>query len=98
MNGIKHLIECQCILPQFKKRENPPYHKFVVFSIIDDVDEVLEKFAQSPMSCLERIEKLEQLRALEIGNKISVSIVQSATIGIDVPEDLLKLQKQSKYE
>ena len=60
--------------------------------------EFLEKFAQSPMSCLERIEKLEQLRALEIGNKISVSIVQSATIGIDVPEDLLKLQKQSKYE
>ena len=46
MNGIKHLIECQCILPQFKKRDNPPYHKFVVFSIIDDVDEVLEKFAQ----------------------------------------------------
>ena len=46
MHGIKHLIECQCILPQYKKRENPPYHKFVVFSIVDDVDEVLEKFAQ----------------------------------------------------
>ncbi len=46
MNGIKHLIECQCILPQFKKRENPPYHKFVVFSIVDNSDTVLEKFAQ----------------------------------------------------
>ena len=53
--------------------------------------ELLEKFAQAPVSYLERIEKLEQLRALEIGHKISVSIVQSATIGIDVPEDLLKL-------
>jgi hypothetical protein len=46
MNGIKHLIECQCILPQYKKRENPPYHKFVVFSIIDDSDATIEKFAQ----------------------------------------------------
>ena len=46
MDGVKHLIECQCILPQYKKRENPPYHKFVVFSIVDNVDDVLEKFAQ----------------------------------------------------
>jgi len=46
MDGVKHLIECQCILPQYKKRNNPPFHKFVVFSIIDDVDTVLEKFAQ----------------------------------------------------
>tara|TARA_Y100001970_G_scaffold78373_4_gene99730 strand:+ start:4958 stop:5419 length:462 start_codon:yes stop_codon:yes gene_type:complete len=46
MDGIKHLIECQCILPQYKKIKDPPYHKFVVFSIVDDVDNVLEKFAQ----------------------------------------------------
>ncbi len=46
MIGIKHLIECQCILPQYKKRENPSYHKFVVFSAIDGADNVLEKFAQ----------------------------------------------------
>jgi len=46
MNGVKHLLECQCILPQYKKRDNPPYHKFVVFSIVDDSDSVLEKFAQ----------------------------------------------------
>lgn len=46
MDGVKHLIECQCILPQYKKKDNPPYHKFVVFSIVDDSDDVLEKFAQ----------------------------------------------------
>ncbi len=46
MKGINHLIECQCILPQYKKRDNPPFHQFVVFSIVDDSDEVIEKFSQ----------------------------------------------------
>jgi len=46
MKALKHLVECQCILPQYKKIPNPPYHKFVVFSIIDSSDAVLEKFAQ----------------------------------------------------
>lgn len=46
MKSINHLIECQCILPQYKKRNNPPFHQFVVFSIIDENDSVLEKFSQ----------------------------------------------------
>ena len=40
------MIECHCILPQFKNRADPPYHKFVVFSIIDDSDTVIPKYAQ----------------------------------------------------
>ena len=46
MKALKHLIECQCILPQYKKADNPAYHKFVVLSIIDEADNVFEKFAQ----------------------------------------------------
>jgi hypothetical protein len=46
MEGLKHLIQCHCILPQFKNAENPIFHKFVVFSIIDDSDTVQPKFAQ----------------------------------------------------
>jgi len=41
--GIKHTVECHCVLPQFRRRPNPPYHKFVVFSIIDDGDVVVPK-------------------------------------------------------
>ena len=37
------------------------------------------------------IEKLEQLRALEMGYRIAVEIVEFDTIGIDVPSDLKKL-------
>ena len=43
--GHKHLIECRCILPQFQKMKDPPLHKFVVFSVLED-DEILPKLAQ----------------------------------------------------
>jgi hypothetical protein len=41
--GIKHLVKCRCILPQFKKAFSPPNHHFVVFSVIDDNDNVIPK-------------------------------------------------------
>lgn len=46
MLGIKHLIECQCSLPQYRNAKKPVYHKFVVFSVINDSDMVIEKIAQ----------------------------------------------------
>jgi hypothetical protein len=41
--GIKHLVKCRCILPQFKKAFSPPNHQFIVFSVIDDKDNVVPK-------------------------------------------------------
>jgi len=46
MQGTKHLIECRCILPTYKKSNNPPLHKFVVFSVIDADNRVIKKLAQ----------------------------------------------------
>jgi 3-deoxy-manno-octulosonate cytidylyltransferase (CMP-KDO synthetase) len=45
---------------------------------------------------LENIEKLEQLRAIENGFKIGVGITHTATIGIDSPEDVSKLEAALK--
>ena len=39
-------MQCHCILPQFKNSADPVFHKFVVFSVIDDSDTVQPKFAQ----------------------------------------------------
>jgi hypothetical protein len=44
--GVKHNIQCLCVLPQYRKKKNPPYHEFIVFSIIDESDTIEEKFAQ----------------------------------------------------
>ncbi len=46
MKGVKHIVECHCVLPQLKKSKNIVYHKFVVFSIIDDSDTVIPKYAK----------------------------------------------------
>ena len=33
--GIRHLIQCHCVLPQYRKRKEPIFHKFLVFSILN---------------------------------------------------------------
>lgn len=43
--GIKHLIECHCILPQYKRRDPPLYHKFSVYSKLKN-DLIDEKYTQ----------------------------------------------------
>ena len=44
--GIKHTISCLCVLPQYRKQANPPFHQFVVFSILDDSGIVEPKMAE----------------------------------------------------
>jgi hypothetical protein len=46
MIGQQHLIQCHCVLPQYRGRKDPVYHKFAVFSIIDESDTVVPKFVQ----------------------------------------------------
>lgn len=43
--GIKHLISCHCVLPQYRNANPPIFHKFVVFSLVED-DQVKEKIVQ----------------------------------------------------
>lgn len=37
---VKHMIECKCILPQFKNTNPPIFHKFVVFSTLNERGDV----------------------------------------------------------
>lgn len=46
MKGVRHLIQCHCILPQYRKAPEPVFHKFVVFSEVNEEDEFLPKLAQ----------------------------------------------------
>ena len=45
LEGIRHLIECHCVLPQYRNKNPPVFHKFIVFSAIND-DQVQKKLAQ----------------------------------------------------
>lgn len=53
--------------------------------------QALLKVAQLAPTPLERAESLEQLRWLEHGIKIAVGVTEWETVGIDAPEDLLKI-------
>lgn len=55
--------------------------------------DILEQITQLPPSALELAESLEQLRWLENGFRIATAVTEFETIGIDTPEDLLKVQQ-----
>ena len=55
--------------------------------------ETLLSLVQFPVSPLEAAEKLEQLRALDHGIGIRVVTVKYDSIGVDVPEDAVRVEK-----
>ncbi|MBA4147345.1 MAG: 3-deoxy-manno-octulosonate cytidylyltransferase [Verrucomicrobia bacterium] len=55
--------------------------------------ETLLRLVTFPVSPLENAEKLEQLRALENGIQIAVVKVNYDSIGVDVPEDVARVEK-----
>ncbi|HEY2084312.1 MAG TPA: 3-deoxy-manno-octulosonate cytidylyltransferase [Verrucomicrobiae bacterium] len=58
--------------------------------------ETLLRLVQFPMSPLEQSEKLEQLRALENGIPIAVVKVDYDSVGVDVPEDVARVERLLK--
>jgi 3-deoxy-manno-octulosonate cytidylyltransferase (CMP-KDO synthetase) len=55
--------------------------------------ETLLRLVKFPVSPLENAEKLEQLRALENGIQIAVVKVDYDSIGVDLPEDVKRVEK-----
>ena len=67
------------------------YHKHL--GIYGYRKEFLERFISLPQSRLEAAESLEQLRALENGHGLHVSVVAYDSIGVDVPEDVERVER-----
>jgi 3-deoxy-manno-octulosonate cytidylyltransferase (CMP-KDO synthetase) len=55
--------------------------------------EMLLRLVKYPVSPLEQAEKLEQLRALENGVEIGVVRVNYNSVGVDVPEDVARVER-----
>lgn len=54
----------------------------------------LQEFSRLKKTAIEDLEKLEQLRAIYHKKSIKIAVVQTQTIGIDTPEDLVCAQKR----
>lgn len=68
--AIKHLIECKCILLQFRKMPDPPLHKFIVFSEIEENGDVVPSVVQCP-NC-GAVHKIKEVGLSEILRKEDV--------------------------
>ena len=51
------------------------------------------RLVRFPVSSLEAAEKLEQLRALDNGIPIAVVSVDYDSVGVDVPEDVTRVER-----
>ncbi len=56
--------------------------------------EFLLQYVHLPQSVLEQTEKLEQLRALENGFAIQVLVTSYDSIGVDTPEDVIRVEAE----
>jgi 3-deoxy-manno-octulosonate cytidylyltransferase (CMP-KDO synthetase) len=55
--------------------------------------ETLLRLVKFPVSQLENAEQLEQLRALDNGIGIAVATVEYDSVGVDVPEDVVRVER-----
>tara|TARA_B000000557_G_C20809735_1_gene459463 strand:- start:942 stop:1436 length:495 start_codon:yes stop_codon:yes gene_type:complete len=76
-NYINHMIECQCILPIFKNKTKPLYHKFIVFSTFDENDRINLKY--SICDNCKSVHKITEIQKSEIlwGKEGLKSLVRS---------------------
>jgi 3-deoxy-manno-octulosonate cytidylyltransferase (CMP-KDO synthetase) len=69
------------------KGAGPHYHHIGLYAYHRAA---LERFVTLPPSDNEKRERLEQLRALDVGMRIDIALVETAPLGVDTPEDLEK--------
>jgi hypothetical protein len=92
--GLKHLIECHCVLPQYRDRPDPIYHRFVVFTELDDDDNVVPKHAQcNNCGVVHRIIDIGRSEIMS-GRETATTLVSVSDIKLSIPpniSDILEL-------
>lgn len=88
---VKHLIECKCILPQFRKMPIPPFHKFVVFSELEEeTADLKQSWVQCP-SC-NAVHRVYEVGLSEILNKDEMrSLPTIEDIRMELPDKMCGL-------
>lgn len=88
MRGIKHLIQCHCILPQYKDRKEPLFHQFVVFSVVDESDTCVPKYVQCNNCGV--VHKIVDIcrSELVVGRDELATVTNIDDISLTIPEDV----------
>lgn len=94
MKFTKHLVECHCVLPQYRGMKDPIFHKIEVFSTFDDEREenpIDEKFIVCENCGV--VHKIIDLCRSEIQIKHeSITSVRSISeVSLSLPDNIVKL-------
>lgn len=88
---IRHLVECHCTLPQFRDRKDIVYHRFIVFSEIDENDNVVSKFAQcNNCGVVHRVIDVGHSEILS-GLENNASIISINDIKVSLPSNIISV-------
>ena len=96
---IKYLLECKCILPQFKNSNPVVFHKFLVFSEIDTANGlIIPSYAQCNNCGI--IHKVTDICTSEIlsGKEAMNSIVKIEDIKLSLPPNLADILERNNAD
>ena len=97
MNCCKHLIECHCVLPQFRQVKDAPYHQFVAFSILDEGGTVIPKLARCNNCGV--IHKVFDIQKSEIfPGKEEGGVIEKEDIKLMLPESVANILESYNCE
>jgi len=98
MPGTKHLIQCHCVLPQYRNLKDPIFHKFVVFSRSDESGEIIEKLSKCNNCGV--IHKITDFCKSEIahGAESNFGIPTIEDIRINIPEKVCNILDKHKCD
>ena len=98
MQGYKHLIDCHCVLPQYRTKADPVFHKFVVFSVMDDDGNVDPKTVQcNNCGAIHRVVDICKSEIVP-GKDEAKSVVTKSDVALSLPTQLVELLDQYQLE
>lgn len=88
--SIKHLVECNCILKQFEDYDPPVFHKFIVFSIINDDGSIKPCFAKcNNCGGIHKVTEVGSSQKLKRESNPTIPTIEE--IKTNLPEKLVEL-------
>jgi hypothetical protein len=90
----RHLVECHCVLPIYKDKKPILYHKFAVYSKVDQNDKVIPKYVNCN-NCGVTHFVFEYCKSeITIGKEDVTSIRSKNDISISIPEKICNILEE----
>lgn len=87
---IKHMVECNCFLPQYINHKPPIFHKFIVFSIIEENGSIKPSYAEcNNCGAIHRVKEVGV--SVQIAKEMSAALPKIEEIKTGIPEAVCKI-------